>query len=198
LRVMHPFMPFVTEEIWQNLPRDTDSIMVSSWPHIQKQMISLDAEKEMKFLIGVVTSIRNIRAAWHIQPNAEVDISVKTDDDKNARIIRENLQMVQRLAGIKNVEFKEASYMPKGVATCVVLDAQVYVHLEGIIDIQKESQRMKENLDKVERDLAATTAKLGNKEFTGKAPKDIVEGAKRRKQELEDTLKKLKENLRNL
>ena len=201
LRMLHPVMPFVTEEIWQKLPRDkdsvSDSIMISRWPHIQKEMISEKAETEMRKIIDVVTAIRNMRAAWEIAPGAAINVLVNTHDASDSKLLSDNQDMIKRLARIAQVKVGKIS-KPAGAAASVVGTLEVYMPLEGLIDMEKEKSRLKKEEDRVVGVIKSLEARLGDKNFISKAPADVVEKQRIQLAELTLQLKKLKANLRTI
>ncbi|MCX5680236.1 MAG: valine--tRNA ligase [Candidatus Omnitrophica bacterium] len=201
LRMLHPVMPFVTEEIWQKLPRDKDSmagsIMISRWPHIQKDMISIKVEQEMGKVIDVITAIRNIRSAWDIVPGAQINILVNTHDISDSKLLGDNSEMIKRLARIADMKVGKMS-KPKGAAASVIGTLEVYVPLEGLIDLEKERLRLKKEEDRVSGAIKSMEARLGDNNFTSKAPKDVVEKQRVQLIELTLQLEKLRANLKTI
>src|SRR3990167_3468847 len=98
LRMLHPFMPFLTEEVWQGIPHEGDSIMVQKWPHVQKQMISKEAEREMSGIIEVVTAIRNMRADWNIEPRQQVKVLINTSNPEARELLERNSTHIKNLS----------------------------------------------------------------------------------------------------
>jgi len=201
LRMLHPFMPFITEEIWQKLPHEKDhsddSIMLQPWPHLQKEMVSKEAEDEMERLIRIVSAIRNIRAVWNIDPRTEVSAIANIHAGKDEQLISENADLVKRMARITDLKVGKHA-KPKNSAASVVGAIEIYVPLEGLIDFDKEKARLKKEEARLEAELRALAGRLKNKEFLSKAPEDVVENQKARKLELEDQIKKFKDNLKEI
>ena len=201
LRMLHPVMPFVTEEIWQKLPHDkdslSDSIMISKWPHIQKEIISAKAETDMRKIIDVITAIRNMRSAWDVVPGAQINIRINTHDASDSKLLEENSAMIKRLARIADIKVGKIS-KPKGAAVSVVGTLEVYMPLEGLIDLEKEKSRLKKEEERVLGAIKSMEARLGDSNFTRKAPKDVVEKQRVQLVELELQLKKLKANLKTI
>ena len=197
LRVLHPVMPFITEDIWQRLPREhrTDSIMITSWPHMQKAFISKKVDSEMTILIDVIQAIRNLRATWRIENSRQINVLVKAKDNHALSALKTNSSYVKKLARARNLDVSEKLDKPKHSAFAVIHDIEIFVPLEGVIDIDKEKKRLKEKLDKLNSELKNTEAKLKNKGFTSKAPKDVVEKTKARKELIKTEVKSLKKNL---
>jgi len=201
LRILHPFMPFITEEIWQKLPRSKDaigdSIMIQPWPHIQQDIISEEAENKMKRIIDVVTAIRNIRAVWNIEPKREMSALINTHEKKDEDLLSENIDTIKRLSRLSDLEVGKRP-KPKNSAASVIESLEVYVPLEGLIDFEKEKARLKKEEDRLMVEIKSITARLKNKNFTQKAPPDVIEKQKVRKTDLELQIKKLKDNLTHL
>jgi len=201
LRMLHPFMPFITEEIWQKLPRSKDaigdSIMIQPWPHAQKDIISKDAESEMKCLIDVITAIRNIRSVWNIEPKREMSALINIHDKKDEAFLNKNTDMIKRLSRLSTLSVGKSS-KPKNSAVSVVGAFEIYLPLEGIIDFDKEKARLKKEEDRIALEIKSIGARLKDKHFTKKAPEDVIEKQKARKADLELQIKKLKDNLKNI
>ncbi len=200
LRMLHPVMPFVTEEIWQKLPRKNmgdDSIMIQAWPHVQKEMISEEAEGRMKELTEIIVAIRNIKSVWNIDPQVAIDVIINIQEKKIEKLLLENEDFIKRMA--KAASFKAGKYeKPKNAAVSVVGRIEIYIPLEGLIDFQKEKARLKKEEERIGGEIKAISARLKDENFTAKAPKEVVEKQELHKNELEIQLKKLKCNLKEI
>lgn len=201
LRMLHPLMPFITEEIWQRLPRSKDakgdSIMIQPWPHIQKEMISAKCEAEMKCLIEIITAIRNMRAVWNIEPRLEVKALINIHEKKEESLLSDNEEVIKRLSKLSELDIGKIS-KPKNSAVTIIGNFEVYLPLEGLIDFGKERERLEKETDRINNEITAIAGRLKDKNFTSKAPKDVVEKHRTKKSELELQIKKLKDNLKNL
>ena len=200
LRLLHPIMPFITEDIWQRLPREhnTASIMITSWPHLQKQFISKKIDNEMEILISVIQTVRNLRATWHVEPMKEVDICIKVKKKKDLTLINENKAYINKLARVKNISVSNKLKKPKHSAVTVKGDIEIFLPLEGIIDLEKEKNRLKKKLGEISNLLKGIEGKLKNRNFISKAPKQVVEKEKKRAAFLKTEIKNLKKNLKEL
>ena len=175
LRMLHPFMPFITEEIWCKLAGSKDSsIMIQPWPHIQKGMISARAEAEMASIIALVTGIRNMRSAWNIEPAREVNILINMHDASNKKTVSDNIAILKKLARLSSIETGALS-KPKGAAVSVIGKDEIYLPLEGLIDLGKELERIRKEALRIETEMDAITRRLSDKEFVSKAPAEVVE-----------------------
>ncbi len=201
LRMLHPFMPFITEEIWQKLPRDKDSrgdsIMIQAWPHLQKQMISEDAEEKMSDIIEIITAIRNIRSVWNIEPQRAIKASINIHGADEEKFLSENSTIIKRLARLETLEIGKIK-KPKNAALSVVGKLEVYVPLEGLIDLEKEKARIMKEASRIEAEISSIVKRLKNDSFVSKAPKEVVEKQASYKAELEIQIKKIKQNLKDL
>ncbi|OGW76044.1 MAG: hypothetical protein A2Z72_07720 [Omnitrophica bacterium RBG_13_46_9] len=200
LRLLHPIMPFITEEIWQRLPREhgSDSIMITSWPHMQKEFISKKVDSEMGLLINVIQAIRNLRASWHIEHNKHVDVFIKAAKKTVHSVLSENAVYITKLARIGNLNISEKIEKPRHSAVAVIKDTEIFLPLAGIIDIDKEKKRLEDKLDGLLAELKIVEGKLRNKGFISKAPEDVVQKARDRKESIKAEVSSLRKNLSSL
>ena len=200
LRALSPIMPFITEDIWQRLPREhgTDSIMISKWPHMQKEFISFDTDSEMEILINIIQAVRNLRASWRIEPKKELSVFIKVKNRATLTSINTNNVYIKRLARVGNIEARTAITRPKHSAYAVVAGIEIFVPLEGVIDIEKEKERLKSKIAGLASELKCAESKLKNKNFISKAPKEVVQKARDRLDLIKTEINPLKKNLRLL
>ena len=192
LRLMHPFMPFISEEIWQKINPDSGSIMVCPWPHIQEQIIDRKIETKMAIAFEIITGIRNMRAEMEITPSLEIKAVIFTGNKANTQVISSLTAHIKKLARLSELVVEEKFKHLKSTLTTLVVDMHVCIPLEGVVDIKKESDKLEEKISKAESDINAKKNTLSNKNFIERAPKEIVEKEKSKLKELEDTLHKLK------
>ena len=201
LRMLHPFMPFITEEIWQKLPAaksgNQDSIMVQPWPHIQKAMISKEAEVEMESLIELVTAIRNMRSVWNIEPQREIGVIINIHEQGDEKLLAANVDFIKRLSRASDLKIGKLD-KPKNAAVSVVGALEVYVPLEGLIDFEKEKARLKKEEMRMAQEMDSLSGRLKDKNFLSKAPEEVIKKQEERKKELEMQIKKLKDNLKEI
>jgi len=197
LRVLHPFMPFITEEIWNNINPQQKSIMTEKWPHAQEQMINKKIDTQMQLLMDAIIIIRNIRASWNINPKVLVNAVIKAKQ-KAGQMLMDAQVYIKNLARVEAITIEEAAKKPPKSAAGVVGDIEIYIPLEGIIDLKGESQRLLKKIDELSGVIKGIESRLKNKNFTSRAPAEIVEKERARKTELADTLKRLKDNLKDL
>jgi valyl-tRNA synthetase len=191
LRLLHPFMPFVTEEIWQALPHDGDTLALASWPRAKRSWFDAEAEKEIVFLQELVVAVRNLRAENNVGPGRRVAVVVRGDEQQLALIERLASQ-IRPLARIEELTLSRDGSRPAVAASAVVGGAEVFLPLEGLIDLDAERERLVREADKLLTDLEGTRKKLRNQDFLAKARPEIVEKERQRLAVLEETLDKLK------
>jgi valyl-tRNA synthetase len=199
LILLHPFMPFVTEEIWQKLPGTNGSIMKATFPSLAEGMAAkgfdADAESIMKRITAVITSVRNVRGEMNIAPSAALDVRVQTKDDS----IRENLQqhrdIIINLARLKSLSVEVPGEKPATAATSIIDGATIFVILEGIIDFEKEIGRLEKEINKLTNELDPISKKLSNENFLNRAPQQVVENVKEKNTRLLEKRQKLQSNL---
>jgi valyl-tRNA synthetase len=196
LKLLHPFMPFVTEEIWYRLPATEGSIMVAKFPEPSDFMSDEDALREMDLLMGVVTGIRNIRGEMNIPPSKMVNIVIDVADEDVAVVLRKNMAHVQTLAKVEQVSIASGGPKPEASATAVFGQIQVHVLLKGLLDFEEEMKRLGKEIKKVEKDIELSQRKLSNDEFLTRAPAEIVEEVREKVGIFSLKLGKLTQNLR--
>ncbi len=194
LILLHPFIPFVTEEIWHKLPGTEGSIMRASYPQ-DAPAPDAEAERRMELLIEVVSGIRNVRGEMGLPPGMALDAVVYAADPETRGTIESHRDLIASLARLAVLEVTDQPVRPRGAATAVARGATIFVRLEGIIDFAKEAERLRKELGKLAKDLTAVANKLRNPDFLGKAPADIVAKVKGQQQELEEKQQKIQANL---
>jgi len=199
LRLLHPVMPFITEEIWQAVydsKPPVKSIALAAYPQAEDQQIDLAAETEMAVLQDLIVSVRNLRAELKVEPKVKVPIEVFAHEPDIRRMIEQNCGAVERLASVESMKFVEASLARlAGARSTARFD--VHVIYEKKIDVAAERERLNKELEKIEKEIANGQRQLGNEQFLAKAPAKVVEGLKTRAAELNvlraKTASKLKE-----
>ena len=201
LIMLHPFMPFVTEEIFSILPATKGSVMAASYPYNEKKYkISRNktVEKDMEFIFGLITGIRNIRNEMNIQPSMKIKVLAHTADEKEKIIIAENKSIIVNLAALESFYFSDADNIPASSASSVTGSTTCFVLLEGVIDFDKEVKRLEKELEKNTKELLIVQKRLNNESFLEKAPEEVIRKVKSQHTELEEKNNKLKENLERI
>ncbi len=199
LVLLHPFTPFITEEIWHKLPGTQGSIMTAVFPSdaddADSQRRDTNAESKMKLISGIITGIRNIRGEMNISPLLSLIVSVQSQEESTRETIKQNQDMIINLAKLKSFSVQKPGKRPTAAATAIIDDAEIFVSLEGIVDFAKEIKRLEKEIHKLTNELKIVAKKLNNKDFLGKAPVQVVERAKEKYELLVEKQKKLQANL---
>ena len=197
LRLLHPFIPFITEELWQKLPnKDGESIMVAKFPEIRQSDIAGELEAAMDIVLDIIRAIRNLRSEYNIPPSKRVDVFIKTENENTQSILINFKYYIHALAGVDNL-----SIITKQQEKCVVQStvyADIYLPLEGNIDVDKEIDRLSKLLKKQEKSMSFLNNKLNNDAFLEKAPKDLIEEKKEELNEVTKLYKKTKKIVEQL
>jgi len=195
LRLIHPFMPFATEEIWQRLPASQGSIMVSKFPDASDFVHNPQALKEMDLVMGIITGVRNIRGEMNIGPSKRVNVLIEMPDEGEANIIRQNMVHVQNLAKVDSLAVESKVSKPEASATAVFGQNQIHVQLKGLLDFSEERKRLRKEIKKIEKDMEISEKKLSKKDFVEKAPPEIVAQVRTKAETMRLKLDKLNQNL---
>jgi valyl-tRNA synthetase len=202
LILLHPFVPFVTEEIWYELPGTNGSIMQAQFPSdaADYSAISSDraAETEMAYLIDAITGIRNIRGEMDLPFSLELDVTIQSDEESIRQTLHQNQDLVRRLARVADLRIEPSGKRPASAATTIIENATVIVPLEGIIDVDKEAHRLQKAINKVYAELEPVVKKLDNEGFLNKAPRQVVEKVKEKQALLNEKLGKLQTTLEKI
>jgi valyl-tRNA synthetase len=200
-RLLHPFMPFITEEIWQQLPKPVGtpgSIMITMYPVADQGLIDEAAEKTIATLQGVVTAIRNLRAEYNVPPSAHVDVTVRANGDELKATLDSEAVLLRTLARVGTLTVTGPGEAPAGTVVSVVGDAEVCLHVAGTIDVAAETARIDKDLKKTEKERAQVEGRLQNESFVSRAPTEVVEEVRARLAELIDKTHRLKQSLERL
>ncbi len=199
LRLLHPVMPFITEEIWQAMYEGNaplKSIALAAYPQAEEKQFDLAAETEMAILQDLIVNVRNLRAELKVETKAKVPIEVFAHEPAIRIMIEHNRGSVERMANVEKITFVESS-LAKFAGARSTARFDVHVVYERKIDVAAECERLKKELEKIAKELANNQKQLGNEQFLAKAPEKVVEGLRRRGQELlvlqQKTTSKLKE-----
>ena len=196
LKLLHPFMPFVTEEIWEKLPGAEGSIMTAKFPEASDFVKDENAVEEMNLLMDVITGIRNIRGEMNIPPSKKVNILIDVAEKEEAGFLNNNLAHIKTLAKVEDASIASGIPKPEASATAVFGQNQIHVILKGILDFQEERKRLGKQIEKIEKDINVSNRKLSNKSFLEKAPAEIVKEVREKVESLTLKLEKLNQNLR--
>ncbi|MDR9791558.1 valine--tRNA ligase [Aeribacillus composti] len=175
LRLLHPFMPFITEEIWQHLPHQGESITIASWPVVRRELSDEKAANEMKLLVDVIRSVRNIRAEVNTPMKKQVDMIIHAHSEEVKNQLEKNRSYLERFCNPSSLTIDTNIEAPDKAMTAVVSGAEVFLPLEGLINVEEEIKRLEKELEKWNKEVERVQKKLANEGFIKKAPKEVVE-----------------------
>ncbi|MFP4030282.1 MAG: valine--tRNA ligase [Desulfococcaceae bacterium] len=202
LILLHPFIPFVTEEIWHKLPGTFGSIMEATYPTDNPDNAAVQrdaaAEAEMETVMAVITGVRNVRGEMNIQPSLSLPVKVQAEDAAVRELLDRERGVIVDLARLSSFDVEAPGERPRAAATAVTANATVFVSLEGIIDFSVEAGRLEKERGKVEKELSGVSKKLNNEDFLDKAPDDVVAKVRERHEALSEKYEKLTANLERI
>ena len=200
MKLLHPFMPFITEEIWQRIrERETNEAMiVASWPEFNEDHLNNEDIEVFNIIQKMISSIRNIRAEFNVPPTTDIDLIINAKDDETARVIEANEWIFRKLQHIGSFEVGEDIAQPATSASAVVKGSELFIPLEGIIDLEKERERIEKEINRLQGFLKSIDGKLNNEQFVNNAPDDVVQREHQKKEDTENNLKKLRGILEEL
>jgi valyl-tRNA synthetase len=195
LKIVHPFMPFITEELWQLIEerRDGESISISQYPVINNELINAEAEKEMEFVREIITAVRNIRGEMNIPPSKFITTYIKSSHTKEYQV-----EYIKKLAHINELIVDEHVEKPEASASTVLKNCEIYIPLTGLIDLNVERNRLQKEIMRLESALAGINKKLSNEKFVSNAAPDVVERERTKQADWRTNLEKLNEILSGL
>ncbi|TYR76850.1 valine--tRNA ligase [Rossellomorea vietnamensis] len=175
MRLLHPFMPFITEEIWQNLPHEGESITTAAWPAVKEEFTDKAAAEEMKLLVEIIRSVRNIRAEVNTPLSKQIKLLLKAKDDGALSTLEKNKAYIERFCNPEEMTISKDIEAPDKAMTAVATGVELYLPLEGLINIDEEIARLEKEYEKWNKEVARVQGKLNNEKFVGKAPQKVVD-----------------------
>ena len=193
LRLLHPFMPFITEEIWQSLPHEGEALIVAKWPEYREEL-NFKAEREaMESVMDAIRAIRARRAEMNVPPSKKAALYVLTS---KPQVFTEGEGFIQRLAYADSVELLNAEPANlDGMVTITTADAKLYIPMGQLVDVAKEVERITKELEKAKKFLAGLESKLSNEKFVSRAPEAVVAAEKEKAAKTADLIAQLSESL---
>jgi valyl-tRNA synthetase len=203
LKLFHPFMPHITEEIWHTLTQiSEDALAVQSYPEVDVQLIDPELEQQFELLIGTIRTIRNLRAEADIKPGMKVPVILQSGNSRERQILEASQSYIQGLAKVETLTISPA--LEKELKTTmagVIGTVQVLIPLAGVVDVDALCAKLEKDLAKVEAEVKALSGRLANQNFVSKAPTEVVQGAQaalaeaqKQAEILRDRLNRLREN----
>ncbi|OUR70942.1 valine--tRNA ligase [Methylophaga sp. 41_12_T18] len=205
LRMTHPFMPFITEEIWQtvaplagriDLNRSGDSIMNQAYPIADQSKVDADAVAEMEWVMDFITGVRSIRSQMNIPPKKQLPVILKDSQQQDIDRVANNSEFLSRLANLENISLLEGE--APAAATALVGKMEILIPLEGLIDKGAEIQRLDKEITKLEKVIKQSSGKLNNENYVAKAPAEVVQKERDKLTEMEQSLSQLKQQRESL
>lgn len=195
MKLLHPYMPFITEEIYQCLPHEAESIMISKWPVADESLIDPEAERGMNAIMDSIKAIRNMRAEVNANPGKKIPAIMLVSEDLR-EVVAHNDSYIKLLGGIDNLELRPFNgEKPENAMAAVVTGIEVYLPLAGLIDVEKETQRLSKELAAMEKDLQRAGGKLNNAGFLAKAPEDVIAKERAKYEELSGKIEAVKKRM---
>ena len=199
MKLLHPFMPYVTEELWQEIkPADTDAkfLMLDCWPEVSAELLNKDADAEINWLIKAITGIRSVRSEMNVPAGSKIPLIVSGSHELTQQRLTTHEDVLKRLARLDTITVQDD--FPEGAIQSIVEEAVFALPLNEVIDFTAESDRLKKEITKVEKEISKISGKLNNKGFLEKAPNEVIEENKSRLQDEQSKLEKLATALNRL
>lgn len=199
MKLLHPFMPFITEEIYRHLVNDDESIMISRWPQYRDGYNFTEDEKKMALIMSAVKSIRNTRAEMNVPPSRKAKTIFVVPGVDEQEILAEGRGFFERLAGVSEAVIQTTKKgIPDDAVASIIEGAEIYIPLEDLIDIEKEIERLEKEKANLEKELERVKNKLGNQGFVSKAPAKVVEEERAKQVKYQEMYDKVVERLDGL
>ncbi|MGB3565842.1 MAG: valine--tRNA ligase [Priestia megaterium] len=183
MRLLHPFMPFITEEIWQSLPHEGESITVAKWPEVRPELSDKEAANDMRLLVDIIRAVRNIRAEVNTPMSKQVKLFIKAKDENIQSQLEKNRAYVERFCNPSQLVISTDVSLDEKAMTAVVTGAELILPLEGLINIEEEIARLEKEYDKLNKEVERVQKKLNNQGFIAKAPAKVVEEERAKEQD---------------
>ena len=175
LRLLHPIMPFVTEEIWQSVPHVGESLVVATYPTVHPEQMDEKAAEEMEFLMDFIRSVRTVRNEMNTPLSKPINIIAKVSDAAHYAVLKENESYIARFSNPEEFVYGEDVEAPSDAVTSVITGAEIYLPLAGLINIEDEIARLEKEAEKLQQEVERVEKKLSNEKFVAKAPAAVVE-----------------------
>ncbi len=195
MKLLHPFMPFITEEIWQHLPHNGESIMISDWPVYKEELNFSEAEKSMTIIMNSIKAIRNTRTEMNVPVSRKAKVIIVTEMED---VFKNGAIFFEKLAGASEVEVLSGAYDADGSVSLVVEGASIYLPLSDLVDKEKELERLTKEKETLLSEIKRVEGKLNNPGFVSKAPEKVVAEEKAKGEKYKEMLKQVEENLLSL
>ncbi len=197
LKLLHPFIPFVTEEIYQKLPGAGEAIIIETYPEISAERENTNVENSFEILKEIVQAVRTVRSEFTIPPAKKIRVKVKVSDDQKTFMESEE-NVIATLVKSDDLEILSGNETPEGAVAAVGKGFEAFVFIRDAIDVEKEINKIKTNIEKADKNRITTEKKLANENFVSRAPKEVINKEKEKLEEFTSAIKKLKAHLAEL
>lgn len=191
LRLLHPFMPFLSEEIWQSMPYEGEALIAASWPEYSDSLAFAAEEQELQKVMELITAVRTRRSEMHVAPAKKASLYIETNTPNPFILCKE---AITRLAYCSDVQIGESFDMPDAL-TVVTSTAKAYLPMKELVDVAAETARLQKELESAQKQLQTVESKLGNETFMSKAPENVVEGVRQNGEKLREKVRMIEESL---
>jgi valyl-tRNA synthetase len=193
LRLLHPFMPFITEEIWQSLPHEGEALIIAAWPEFRSELNFKAEEDQMESVMAAIRAIRNRRTEMNVPPSKKAALFIHT---AKPQVFTEGEGFLQRLAYADEVKLLDAEPANlDGMVTITTADAKLFIPMGQLVDVAKEIDRISKELDKNRKFLSSLEAKLSNEKFVSRAPEAVVAAEKEKAAKTAELIRQLEQSL---
>lgn len=198
MKMLHPFMPFVTETIWQSLPHHGETIVKANWPTVDQALIFNESKQTMEQLVEIIKSVRQSRVEVNTPLSKAIPILIQTKDEKIKHTLMDNISYLHKFCNPSQLTIDTEIEIPEKAMTTVVVAGKVVLPLEGLIDMDKEIARLEKELDKLQSELDRVDKKLSNENFVNKAPEKIINEEKEKQQHYQEKYNGVKSRIEQL
>jgi valyl-tRNA synthetase len=199
IRLLHPFMPFITEEIWQHMPNRSETITLVEWPESDGKFQDDGTEQQMHTIMEAIRAVRNIRAEMDVAHSRKANVIIVAEQAEIRDLFDTNKPYLERLASASKVIVKkDKADIPEDAVSAVIEGAEIFIPLQELLDIGKEIERLEREKEKLEKELERVNGKLSNKGFVNKAPAEVIEAEREKRDKYEDMMDKVSERLKSL
>ncbi|MFH1994221.1 MAG: valine--tRNA ligase, partial [Nitrospinota bacterium] len=198
LSLLHPIMPFITEELWQKLPHQGESIMIAPYPKFNESLYDESSEREMGVMMDICRAIRNVRSEMSIPPGLRLKTIIRSETEEKKEIAQKHAASIIDMARLESLDISVGGQAPKMSLTAVINQMDIFVLIEGVIDVKEEENRLNKELAKIDKEIVAIDKKLSNASFVDKAPEDVVEKNRARLLDYRTDREKIEGNLERL
>ncbi len=196
MKLLHPFMPFITEEIYLHLPKESETIVTAHWPTYDKEKDMPEEEIKMTIVMDAIKSIRNLRAEMNVIPSRKAKTIIVTEDNKTKSALEEGKVYFEKLASASEVIIiSNKENIPQDAVSAVISGAEIYLPLEDLVDKEKEIERLTKEIDNLQKELDRVKGKLNNQSFVAKAPEKVIEEERAKEQKYQQMMNKVIERL---